>query len=239
MTKANKRRELLSLSLDFGYSNAGIIYQIINSKKMDVIISKITPEKVCIEGKTILKQKYLSAEEQFLMMLNRFVGFIDYNFPTINYKDLHIEYIMEYQIPEFLLSKLVVEDNNNINYFDYQMKKTVVYNFYDNIAFIYNEADKNIWKKIGINPNMRLENEEDVDSLFLIMKKIAIANINEYSTLFLFSSHKSYLKSVDPKKKTPEGVLDAIYRTRKYYAEQYSILLRNYIDKKKYIDKII
>lgn len=241
MNIKSKREELKELVLKMNVSNAGIIYQILNSKSIDIILKKITDEKTNIEGKSILKKKYLTGDEQFIVLLNQFVSFFDYHFPTINYKDLHIEYLMEYYFPNFLFCKKCCEDNNNLDYFQYEMKKAVVYNFHENIQNLYSEKDKKFWDRVKITKGMNIDDEKNVDNLFKLLKKIALANINDFSTIYLFDNYKSYLKKIDPKDKdkTAENIIKAINTTNNFYAEQYSSLLNKFIKKEEYIDEIM
>ena len=68
-----------------------------------------------------------------------------------------------------------------------------------------------------------------------------LANINDFSTIYLFDNYKSYLKKIDPKgkDKTAENIIKAINTTNNFYAEQYSSLLNKFIKKEEYIDEIM
>ena len=241
MNTKTKREELKELVLKMNVSNTGIIYQILNSKSIDLMIKKITDEKTNIEGKSLMKKKYLTGDEQFIVLLNHFVSFFDYHFPTINYKDLHIEYLMEYYFPDFLFCKKCCEDNDNLDYFQYEMKKAVVYNFHENIQYLYSEKNKKFWDRVKITKDMDINDKDNVDILFDFLKKIALANINEFSTVYLFDNYKSYLKKIDPKgkDKTVDNILKAISTTQNFYVEQYSSLLNNFIKKEEYIAEIM
>ena len=241
MNTKTKREELKELVLKMNVSNTGIIYQILNSKSIDLMIKKITDEKTNIEGKSLMKKKYLTGDEQFIVLLNHFVSFFDYHFPTINYKDLHIEYLMEYYFPDFLFCKKCCEDSDNLDYFQYEMKKAVVYNFHENIQYLYSEKNKKFWDRVKITKDMDINDKDNVDILFDFLKKIALANINEFSTVYLFDNYKSYLKKIDPKgkDKTVDNILKAISTTQNFYVEQYSSLLNNFIKKEEYIAEIM
>ena len=241
MNTKTKREELKELVLKMNVSNTGIIYQILNSKSIDLMLKKITDEKTNIEGKSLMKKKYLTGDEQFIVLLNHFVSFFDYHFPTINDKDLHIEYLMEYYFPDFLFCKKCCEDNDNLDYFQYEMKKAVVYNFHENIQYLYSEKNKKFWDRVKITKDMDINDKDNVDILFDFLKKIALANINEFSTVYLFDNYKSYLKKIDPKgkDKTVDNILKAISTTQNFYVEQYSSLLNNFIKKEEYIAEIM
>jgi len=221
--------------------NSGIIYQILNSKMIDDLLKRITEEKTNIEGKSLMSKKYLSGDEQFIVLLNHFINFFDYHFPMINYKDLHIGYIMEYNIPEFLFCKKCCEDNDTIEYFQFEMKKLVVYNFYENIQYLYSNKDKKFWDRVKIKQKMDLNDKDNIEIIFKFLKKVAFANINKYSTTFLFNNYRNYLKKVDPKgkDKTPNNILKAFDITREFYGTQYTTLLNNFIRKEEYINKLL
>ena len=241
MSTKDKREKLKEIALKMILGNSGIIYQILNSKMIDDLLKRITEDKTNIEGKSLMNKKYLSGDEQFIVLLNHFINFFDYHFPMINYKDLHIGYIMEYNIPEFLFCKKCCEDNDTIEYFQFEMKKLVVYNFYENIQYLYSENDRKFWDRVKIKEDMDLNNNECVEIIFNFLKKVAFANINEYSTIYLFDNYRSYLKKIDPKgkNKTCENILKAFDETKKHYGLQYSTLLNNYIKKEDYLDKIM
>ena len=237
----DKRDKLEKLTLNMNVSNSGIIYQLLNSKSIDRLFKNITDEKTYIEGKSLIKKKYLNGDEQFIIVLNHFITFFEYHFPTISYKDLHIGFILEYINPEFLFCKKCCEDNETNDYYQLEMKKAIIYNFYDNIQYLYSENDRKFWDRVKIKKDMDLNNNECVEIIFNFLKKVAFANINEYSTIYLFDNYRSYLKKIDPKgkNKTCENILKAFDETKKHYGLQYSSLLNNYIKKEDYLDKIM
>ena len=237
----DKRDKLEKLTLNMNVSNSGIIYQLLNSKSIDRLFKNITDEKTYIEGKSLIKKKYLNGDEQFIIVLNHFITFFEYHFPTISYKDLHIGFILEYINPEFLFCKKCCEDNETNDYYQLEMKKAIIYNFYDNIQYLYSENDRKFWDRVKIKKDMDLNNNECVEIIFNFLKKVAFANINEYSTIYLFDNYRSYLKKIDPKgkNKTCKNILKAFDETKKHYGLQYSTLLNNYIKKEDYLDKIM
>ena len=68
MSTKDKREKLKEIALKMILGNSGIIYQILNSKMIDDLLKRITEDKTNIEGKSLMNKKYLSGDEQFIVL---------------------------------------------------------------------------------------------------------------------------------------------------------------------------
>lgn len=105
IVKNKTRKEQLKKLALKKKDNGGRIYQLINSNVLDKAIDLITDERTPTIVTSIVKKGYLTGNEQFIDMINNFIYYFDSNFPTVCHKDLVLEFILEGQVPDFLLCK--------------------------------------------------------------------------------------------------------------------------------------
>lgn len=91
------------------------------------------------------------------------------------------------------LTYIVNKLQGNTNY-NYELKKLLVENLYENIKFISKkEENKQFFNNIGINENMSLENKRDIDILFDFLTnliKISFNTHNDFHAItFAFYNH--------------------------------------------------
>ena len=234
MKNLKRKEELKKLALKKP-ENGGRIYQLICSNKIDHIIDLITDEKTETIITSIVEKGYITGNEQFIDMLSNFMYYFDMVLPTVSHKDLMIEMILETQTPEFLLCKKYWGDNNNIDYFKNSIEKTLVTNFYHNMSFVGNCP---LFKKYGVTlPGMNLDNREDLDKVFKLMKDILWTNIGEYSTVYLFdefgANEKAFKKHhKDMKRAEILGIIS------KNYKMHFEMLIDRYEDNKNILEFI-
>lgn len=95
--------------------------------------------------------------------------------------------ILEFGDIEYTISKIKATPNN----YDYELKKMLVENLYENIKFI-SGLDKNrlFFEKFGIDDNMSLDNEKDVETLYNFLVNL-VNSYNRFAITFAFYNHKS------------------------------------------------
>lgn len=198
----------------------------------------ITDEKTKATNSSLWSKGYLNGNEQFIDVLSYFILFFQKQFAPLLNKDLQLEYILKNQTPEFLLCKKYLGDNDNIPYFLNQMKYTIIYNFYENIKFIYDTIDKKFWQKIKIDNEMDLNNEDDLEIIFDFARKLAWCNIGEFSVSYIFNNYADSIRIM--KKSNKNKDLAEIWNIMKVqYTLQFNIVFRNYVKKIRIVKKLI
>lgn len=237
--KNNKRKEeILELILEQKNGNYGRIYQLITSGVLDNTIDKINDKNTSAIKNTFVKKGYFTSNEQFIDCISNFMYYYDRELAPLDHKDLNLEYILQTQTPQFLLCKKYWGDNNFIAYYQYSMKYTIIYNFYENLNFIYNTLDSNILKEAGITKFMDLKDNDDVEKIFIFIKKLIWCNIGDYSLPYLFHNYK-YLKkefSDNYPNKTENEIINMLFEQ---YSFQYKVLLSGYRKKIKYVNELL
>ncbi len=127
--------------------------------------------------------------------------------------------ILEFGDIENAISKIKTNPDN----YDYELKKLLVENLYENIKFI-SGLDKNrlFFEKIGINNNMSLDSEKDVEVLYNFLVNL-VNSYNRFAITFAFYNHKSqeeYRKSLDDKNNELEITEDTFW----YFASEWEFL---------------
>lgn len=95
--------------------------------------------------------------------------------------------ILEFGDLEKTISKIKTNPDN----YDYELKKLLVENLYENIKFI-SGLDKNrlFFEKIGINNKMSLDSEKDVEILYNFLVNL-VNSYTRFAITFAFYNHKS------------------------------------------------
>ena len=95
--------------------------------------------------------------------------------------------ILEFGDLEKAISKIKTNPDN----YDYELKKLLVENLYENIKFI-SGLDKNrlFFEKIGINNKMSLDSEKDVEILYNFLVNL-VNSYTRFAITFAFYNHKS------------------------------------------------
>ncbi len=227
--KNNVRKEQLKKLALKKSDNGGRIYQLINKNILDKAIELITDEKTPTIITSLVKKGYLTGNEQFIDMLNNFIYYFDSKFPTICHKDLMLEFILENQVPEFLLCKKYWGDNNNMQYFINSMDKAIVNNFYETILFI---DDRVLFKPFIKNlQSIDLDNNDDLESIMKFLKSLLWTNINNFSTLYLFQNFHLNLKKFQRKNKD-KNPLEVYYHVINEMKIHYEMLIDSYYKNK-------
>ena len=209
--------------------NGGRIYQLIDKNILDKAIDLKKKKKTPTIVTSIVKKGYLTGNEQFIDMLNNFIYYFDSKFPTICHKDLMLEFILENQIPEFLLCKKYWGDNDNMQYFINSMDKAIVNNFYETILFI---DDRSLFRPFIKNlQNLNLDNKNDLESVMEFLKKLIWTNINDFSTLYLFQNFHLNIKSFQRKNKD-KNPLEVYYYVINEMKIHYEMLIDSYYKNK-------
>ena len=81
--------------------------------------------------------------------------------------------------------------------YDYEMKKILVENLYENIKFLFAFPDlKVMFEKMGFSKDMNLNNKKDVDLLYNYLVELVKTHYGDYSLAFTIYNHKSFTEKI-------------------------------------------
>lgn len=229
-----QRKELLKELSLHSKSNGAIIYQLIKDGVLDCVINTIDDRKTKI-FKSVIKKGYLTGNEQFIDILSEFIYNFEKWFAPLCNKKTYIGLILDYKVPKFLLCKNYWGNNDFIPYYQFNMKKIIVENMYDNIKFVYDEYQE-FFKSIGISNRMSLKNSKSLNILFKFMQELVWCNYDEYALFYVFDNYKHIIEDAPINGKTPEEIKTIIWNS---YDVQWDILIKNYLDSVDNIRKIL
>lgn len=219
-----KRKNLLKIAERNSDEISAFIYILISSKYLDNLILNIGDQKVMTNSKAIHKKGYLTANEQFIDILWHFINTFYNEFWYIgSNKNFIIKMLLANEdITTLLYSKKYWGDNDNINYFKYQIRKAIVNNF----LIILRKIDESslveeFLKSKSINlDKISLNKPKDTDKLFIALKELCCGSPSEYVTLYLFDNR------IDSKVKDQ-------------YLIQIERLIENYYKRKKVVNILL
>ncbi len=185
--RRKKISELVLKNSDLG----AYVYEYISDGSLDHILVKISDD---ITISNVDSNNILTGEEQFVDVLCFFVLRFNYYFAPLQHKGAMISDVLSSQVPAFLLCKNYLGDNKFIDFYKFNFKQCVVNNFYYNIKLIYNNFEP-FFKKSGITDNMNLAKENDVNSLFDLMRDLVWCNYDQYVIFNLFRSIEEIIKT--------------------------------------------
>lgn len=232
----------MKLALNSNFTNDAYIYKLLKNKILDNFIIKLDNRKTNTTTKSIIKKGYLTANEQFIDLLNNFIICLDTDFYFLGkYRNIIIEIILGYEENyKFILCKNYWGDNSFIPYFKYNIKKIIVTGFYNNIKMLIDESEdiKGLLKIEKINfDKISLKQKKDVDKLYNLLKYLTVANSNKYCLLYLFTDFDvSVNEIIKTYELTTKKVVNA---NKKHYIIQWEMIIKNYYIKKDAISYIL
>lgn len=221
-----RKEELKKIALS-EKSNGSVVYQLINDGVLDLVIKKIDDRKTKTIVTSIVKKGYLTGNEQFIDVLCEFIHNFERWFAPLPNKKSYIGLILDYKAPKFLLCKNYWGNNDFIPYYQFNMKKVVVENMYDNIKFIYNEY-KDFFKSVGISDRLSLKNSKSLNILFKFMQELVWCNYKEYALFYVFDNYKNVIKENVSNERTIEEIEKNILNS---FNIQWDTLISNYQEK--------
>ena len=226
------KKELIENNYNLTYSY--LIITLLNKNILNKLTNKITDSKTKIKITTLIKKNYLSGNEQFLYLLNNFIYTFKEDFYFIN---TNFNYIIETLLQnekhtKYLLCKKYIGNNKYLPYFSYNIKKLIVYGFYNNIKYLAKNSEliKTFTKetKISTKKNM-LSNKKGVEILYNTLLKLSICNAKELNNILLFEDIKHYIEQT-PKNSNSDykNIKKSIL---KYYLTNWESMINNYYQK--------
>jgi len=235
MNIKKKKQVLKNIILNDEFSYDMTVYRLINTNCLDKIISEINDmDVVC----NINPNNKMSAEEQFLQLLNRFIVRFKNIFPNVNNFSEHIiENIFNSNqsiIGKYLLSKHYLGDNEYTEFFYNNIYKLFIINLISNIKYISDIEDLLKEENIEVK-NIDDYTKEEIHSIKNLMSCLVFCSRDGYSTLYLFYNVdyevEKYLKSndLDCDNKSHKKKIIEIFKT------QYQFIISDYKKRKKYL----
>ena len=141
----DRKKQLIDVLYNFDYcfSYQSLMTKLINMPEFNSLISRITNVKTKSNSTVITKKKYLSGNEQFLIMLNDYIYRFNKDFYFLNKSN---DYIIELSLQrkrfiKYLFCKNYIGNNEFIPYFNYNYKRLVTYGFNYNIKLLAKYSD--------------------------------------------------------------------------------------------------
>lgn len=233
MNLKNKKVVLKNIILNNEFSYDMTVYRLINTNCLDAIISKIDNLSVVCN---VNPNNNISANEQFLRLLNRFVICFKNIFPIINgSSEFVIENIInsnQYMVEKYLLSKHYLGDNAYSDFFYHSIYRLFINNFISNSKYI-SHIDKLLKKEKIKLKKMADYTFDEIHKIKDLLVRLVFCSPDRYCSLYLFYNIdyeiNKYLSSIDNEKNCCE------YKIIEYFKVQYDFIIKDYETKKKYL----
>lgn len=222
--------------LDYSFTHSYLIYKLLDRGEINDLIDRISDEKTSATFSLSFKDKFLSGNEQFIVLLDNFISFFRNDFYFINESFDYIVGILlkNQKYNSYLLCKKYIGDNDNISFFSNSAKKLITNGFFNNIKILSKESDiiDEFAKHNKIRHNISSidkYSDDELDYIYDILIKISICNANFINSFLLFEDINGYISEYlkkDISKK--EKVTNNIYN---FYINQWEIMIDNYYKK--------
>lgn len=184
---------------------------------------------------SVVKKEFLTADEQFIDMMNNFLHYLDFDLGVLgSSKEAIVSALFRNTTPDFVLCKNDWWDNSFITYFTFNIRQFVVTGFYNTIKRL-SKIRPALYMQLSLSDKLDLEKEEDIDELYNILIKITWCNIKEFGLYFAYLDINKY-EPINQKNTSKEDIINGI---NNYYLTQLDGLIENYIEKRVILSKFI
>ena len=191
MTLKERKEKLKEIVLEAKHFDSEMyIYRMIDYGYINHLIKKLDDTKITCY-KPVYGTKSLSSEEYFIYLLTAFMGYFRRNFPYVCHSEKAIWMLIfeNHENGQFLLTKKDYHNNENLSYFLYEMKKTIVSNPLEVLKYSYKDSNiiKEYFNRFNIDfDKFSIDNQKDVDKLFNAIVELAKYNSDHPEIAFLF-----------------------------------------------------
>lgn len=242
MNVEQKKENLKWIILNSKHNYDLLIYRLLNKQCLDEIIDCIDDIPVT---SNVDPKEIITANEQFIILLNRFILCYKRTFYMQNLDEFIIEYIIESNIEQmkiYLLSKYYQGDNNYISFFNDNIYRIMVHNFIENANHI--SIIQDILKKTHI-PIKKISNYnlEEIYKIKNILSDLVFCCTDKLPAAYLFKlldleyskCEKKYLQG--KKNNETEWKNFKIHKKNIFnqFQIQYKIIFEEYKKRKKYL----
>ena len=227
--KEELKEEILNTTSKYDY----LILKLINENKINELINNINNRKTKINVTSLYKKKYLTANEQFLYLLNNTIYYFKEQFYFLNNNiDLIITILLQNKKnTKYLLCKKYIGKNSNIPFYDKNIKKLIINNYYNNL--------KTLSKESLIIKNYRKEHnlltEKEINTIYNNLLELSLCNATYLNNILLFENINNHINETTKVFKVKN--IDS--QIKQHYLKEYEKMINNYYEKKEYINKII
>lgn len=205
-----KKDNLKKICMENDYGFGGLIYKLINDNSLDNTIKYL-------DDKTVPRVRLddLTGEEQFIEILENFISYFIKEFSILgNHLPLCLNNCVDEKKIKFLLSKKYWGNNENGDYYIYEIKKLIIENFYQKVKLLYNDSElKKFFNKSGINDKMSLNNKNHVEKIYIFLKDLVWSSHGSYHCIYLFMDCKLRMKYISkPKGITLNKIKEIVFK---------------------------
>lgn len=236
-----KKKELQQLFLESDTHLNPLIYRLLERDFLDKIIQYIDDEPVPCN---VNPEDLTSADEQFLLLLNRLIMYFRRYFPKIyDFTDYAIETIVtgnSILAHNYLLSKHYLGDNDYIDFFNQSIWQLLVSNFLCNGKHVYQVKHLLKSNKIKYSTNIDDYSLDELKKIINLLSDLVYCASSEYRAFYLFGDIDADLcKRLEDIEKEREYTLkDVDFHNKnleEFYSVQYDIIIEEYMKKRKYL----
>jgi len=226
------KEEMLKNNQTINYNY--LIIKLLNNGNINKLVNKITNTKVKINITSLIKKDYLSGNEQFLSLLSNFIYTFKESFYFLNNNfDCIVELLLQNEkYTKYLLCKKYIGNNEYLPYFSYNIKRLIVYGFYNNIKKLSKKSDliKKFTKdnKINLRKNL-IDSQKGLEILYYALLKLSICNATELNNILLFEDINHYTSQAIKNYKNNINTTKSMIQ--KHYIREWEIMINNYYEK--------
>lgn len=189
-----KRMKKLSLGWEYGCS--GELYKLLSLKTLHNLVEKIETGKLQLESDFFYNKNSITLEENFLHILNNYVGYVRDNY-MINHNELIpiLEQTLKNSYNKYLFLKFEYHKNHQM--FNRAFKQMFLANIIYNTHY-YAKCDKNkiysgIQKSEEYLKNKRINNKKHIEELEKFYIKVINNHDHDLCNIFLiYTTTKKY-----------------------------------------------
>lgn len=195
------------------------IHRLLDYDVLKKLVKKIKPGNVILASTLLFGKTKISAEEQFLYILNKYVVFVkSHCFINPNEVVLIVEETLKSKYSEVLFSKIDFHINGTPEKFHLEFKRMFLDSLFENYKLYFCKEYPN--HPLSYLKELSLDNEEDVNILFSVFR--SIINLKRTNLYYFF------IKDLHKKSSNDQCL----------YQIQWKNLIRRYTKEKEHLDSL-
>lgn len=202
-----KKKIIKKLLEEQNYANDVLIYKLLKKGHLDNLISKLDSKKTFCHFNCFIKKGYLTAEEQFLNLLDNFIIYLNNTFYMLEYTYIYmmLEEMLKSKYCNIFFTKHYWGDNNYLEKYRAEFNKIIIEPFIKNLTYLTNNhntkttrAIKNI---ITDENKINLNTKKSINETILFLKDILLYNPIHlhFTAMYLFINIQEHISSIQNK----------------------------------------
>lgn len=177
------------------YFSGSEIYRLLKYDTLKEMIFKIKKGNIKLSSTLLFGKKEITAEEQFVYILNRYITFVKDNFFIgTNEVIIIIEETIKSKYSKVLYSKKEFNKLENHKYYYNSFKRMFLEQVFNNFKKLFNEYNNEpFFKKLS---SLSLDNDEDLEQIFLTFKEIINFRHKDLYYFFENTNNNTYGKDL-------------------------------------------